>query len=477
MSKSNKSFNLAPSRILIVGDVMLDEYWHGSSKRISPEAPVPVVHVTDQKECPGGAGNVALNCAALGMHTTLIGFIGKDEAGKKLHAMLKKASISPQLITRPQSPTIRKCRILSKHQQLIRLDFENLSDQISSKTLLSTYKDCLKNTDIVILSDYSKGVLDDIETLISLAKKAKIPILIDPKHKEISRYQGATVITPNLEEFQNLVGPCPSQDILIKKAKDARKKYDLDAILITQGEKGMTLIEKNKSPLSLPAQTREVYDVTGAGDTVIATLASVFANTTSLSTAMTLANQAAGLVVAKLGAATVSADDLRTLSSPTPAYLTTEAQLIQKINHLKAKGKRIVMTNGCFDLLHAGHLNYLEEAKALGDHLIIAVNDDASVKTLKGPSRPLISIQDRLRLLAALECVDSVIAFSESTPQRLIKTLMPDILVKGGDYKIKDIAGSNDVLKNGGEVKILPFIKGYSTSAIVEKIQASDPKK
>jgi D-beta-D-heptose 7-phosphate kinase/D-beta-D-heptose 1-phosphate adenosyltransferase len=467
--------NFSTAHVLVIGDVMLDRYWHGTTSRISPEAPVPIVHVQQQQERPGGAGNVALNISALGAETTLIGVTGQDEAADKIQQHLQTHGTHCALIQLKAVPTVTKLRVLSRHQQLIRLDFEQTHIPLDSEQILATMLAHLPKTKAVILSDYGKGTLTDPQSLIQAAHQADIPILIDPKGTDFTKYRGATLITPNRNEFEAVVGACQTEQILVEKGEILRESLELEALLITRSEQGMTLIRKGYEALHLPAHAREVFDVTGAGDTVIGVLASCLAAGEDLVSATALANIAAGLVVGKLGAETVTIAELQY------ALHTQENRGIYDVNSLKtvvqtaqANGENIVMTNGCFDILHAGHVQYLRQARQLGERLIVAVNDDESVKRLKGQSRPINTLEQRMTVLNALECVDWVIPFSQDTPEQLICALLPDILVKGGDYKIQDIAGGDCVMQNGGKVLVLDFLQGVSTTNTIQRIQTKD---
>lgn len=462
--------------VLTVGDVMLDRYWHGNTGRISPEAPVPVVQVDKQLECPGGAGNVALNIAALGTKAILLGYCGDDTAADTLAKQLQQAAVQHHLYRQAGQATTTKLRVLSLHQQLIRLDFEAPEFKPDTQQLLKDFKNALTQAQVVILSDYAKGSLNNTQELIQLAKAHAVPVLIDPKGQDFTRYHGATLLTPNLKEFQTVVGICADEATLVQRGRQLIEQLDLTALLITRGEQGMTLIEKDKAELHLAARQREVYDVTGAGDTVIGVLAACYAAGESLAHATHLANVAAGIVVGKLGAATVSIPELRRAlfldQQSIHRGILQESELLTIVADARAHGEKIVMTNGCFDILHAGHIAYLEEAKALGDRLVVAVNDDASVSRLKGSSRPINSLQQRMAVLAGLQAVDWVVAFSEDTPERLVSVILPDVLVKGGDYKISEMPEAQPVLKNGGTVKILQFVPGCSTTSLIKKIQA-----
>ncbi|WP_220718918.1 bifunctional D-glycero-beta-D-manno-heptose-7-phosphate kinase/D-glycero-beta-D-manno-heptose 1-phosphate adenylyltransferase HldE [Agarivorans litoreus] len=464
----------AQAKVLVVGDVMLDRYWHGPTGRISPEAPVPVVKVEQIEERPGGAANVALNAVALGAGSTLLGMSGEDEAGIALENKLAAVGVECQFTKFADYPTITKLRVLSRHQQLIRLDFEENFHEVDSKELTANFAEQVKQHQVVILSDYNKGALNQVGDLIALAREAGVPVLVDPKGSAFDKYRGATLLTPNFSEFEAVVGHCKDEDEIISKGEALIEQLDLEALLVTRSEHGMTLIRKGQPELHLAALAQEVYDVTGAGDTVISTLASSLAAGSSLDDACALANAAAGIVVGKLGTSTVSTIELANAvygSQETGFGVLSEQQLKFALEAAKRRGEKVVMTNGCFDILHAGHVSYLNHARTLGDRLIVAVNSDDSVKRLKGEGRPVNSVDRRMAVLAGLGAVDWVVDFSEDTPQRLIANLLPDLLVKGGDYKPEEIAGGQEVIANGGEVRVLNFEDGCSTSEIIKSIR------
>lgn len=461
-------------KIIVVGDAMLDRYWHGDTSRISPEAPVPVVKIERNEERVGGAANVALNVRVLGASTTrLISVVGEDEVGRKLSQMLEERQVGCDFIVSPALNTTLKLRVLGRHQQLIRLDFED-KHAMSTDQILEKLAKVIDDADILILSDYAKGMITQPEKIIDFAKQKGVKVLVDPKSADLSVYRGATVLTPNLGEFESTVGYCANEAEIETKGNQLLEKLNLEALLVTRGSQGMTLLQKNRSAIHIPAQAREVFDITGAGDTVIAVLGSCLAAKISIEDAAKLANVAAGLSVGKLGTATITRDELQ--AALLPQYCPRKKgafslnALLPEIQQRKAEGSKIVMTNGCFDILHAGHVTYLQQARALGDYLIVAVNDDNSVRRLKGSQRPINSLQDRMQVLAALDCVDYVIAFSEDTPQNLIAQLLPHLLIKGGDYTPEQIAGGAEVIQNGGEVKIMPLVPGRSTTKMVEKI-------
>lgn len=460
--------------VLVLGDIMLDRYWSGDASRLSPEAPIPVVHVRQTEERPGGAGNVALNVAALGCKVTLMGMIGNDENGNKLEQTLQQHNVECILQRTKIAPTITKLRLLSRNQQLIRMDFEEEPITFSPEKQLATFKTLLETVDVVIMSDYCKGALQNSLELIAAAREQNIPVFIDPKQHSFAPYAGATMLTPNLKEFRAVVGNVDSLTDIETKAREQIANHNLDAILLTRSEQGMSLIQPNQPMLNIPTQAKEVFDVTGAGDTVIATLACAIAAGQPWSNAISLANLAAGIAISKVGAATVSVAELRRelnrehLSGGSVVNLE---QLKFLIEDAKAHGETVVFTNGCFDILHAGHIAYLEEAKSLGDRLIVAVNSDDSVAKLKGPNRPLNTLENRMAVLAGLNAVDWIIAFEQETPEALIQQLLPNVLVKGGDYQVEQIAGHQAVLASGGEVKILCFKEGLSSSNIINKIR------
>ncbi len=458
--------------VLVVGDVMLDRYWHGGTSRISPEAPVPVVRVDHIEDRPGGAANVALNIAALGAPARLVGVTGEDEAAASLANSLKGAGVQAHFQRIASQPTIVKLRVMSRHQQLLRMDFEEpfKTDTVALTASVQSQLDGIK---VLVLSDYGKGALKNHQELIQAARARNIPVLADPKGKDFAIYRGASLITPNLNEFETIVGRCADEAELVAKGAELMRELELGALLVTRGEHGMTLLRPDHPALHLPARAREVFDVTGAGDTVISTLAASIAAGEELPQAVALANLAAGIVVGKLGTAAISAPELRRAvqreEGSERGVLSLE-QLLTSIDDARAHGEKIVFTNGCFDILHAGHVTYLEQARAQGDRLVLAVNDDASVSRLKGPGRPINSVDRRMAVLAGLGAVDWVVSFSEDTPENLLRAVKPDVLVKGGDYGVEQVVGADIVKAYGGEVRVLGLVENSSTTAIVNKI-------
>ena len=464
--------DFSKTRVVVAGDVMLDQYLFGATSRISPEAPVPVVHVQKTDDRPGGAANVAVNLASLGVRTQLIGAVGKDAAANTLERLLTAHGIDCDFARVGDRPTITKTRVQSRGQQLIRLDQESAAE-LRDSALVDALGTATAGAGAVVLSDYGKGALTDVRRMIDLCRTARVPVLVDPKGRDFEKYRGATLLTPNQGEFEAVAGACASDAELAARGWRMVEELELTSLLVTRSEKGMMLLEAGNEPLFLSTQAREVYDVTGAGDTVIATLAGALASGQSFATASALANIAAGLVVRKIGVATVTPGEIQVAlhqRGQGGRGLVSRDELQVFVGEARVRKERIVMTNGCFDILHAGHVAYLEEAKSLGDRLIVAVNDDASVRRLKGESRPVNALEDRMLVLAGLAAVDWVVPFADDTPTALIAAVLPDVLVKGGDYRAEEIAGAREVLGSGGEVRVLSFRDGHSTSRIIDKL-------
>lgn len=467
--------NFDSAQVLVAGDVMLDRYWYGDTGRVSPEAPVPVVNVRSDEDLPGGAANVALNIAALGAGATLTGIVGDDANAAVLEGALKAANVHCDFAT-ADKPTITKLRVLSRHQQLLRMDFEQAFDESDAENLLARYRALLAPMKAVILSDYAKGSLANTQAFIAAAREQGLPVLVDPKGSDFARYRGATLLTPNLSEFETIVGHCDNEQALVERGLALIDELALDALLVTRGEQGMTLLRKGETELHLPARAREVFDVTGAGDTVISVLATALAAGSDMPQAVALANLAAGLVVRKVGTATVSAPELRRAvqsEQGSERGVVNLDQLLVALDEARAAGEKVVMTNGCFDIIHAGHVGYIDQARKLGDRLIVAINSDESVRALKGPSRPINSVDRRMAVLAGLGSVDWVLSFGEDTPENLLRAIKPDVLVKGGDYAKEEVVGWEIVESYGGKVQALDFLDDCSTTAIVEKIQSN----
>ena len=464
------------ARIIVIGDVMLDRYWSGQASRISPEAPVPVVKVKTVEDRIGGAGNVALNIAKLGGKVILLGVVGDDAESEILKQLLEAEGVVCDFVVEKSLRSICKLRVMAQHQQLIRLDFEDTPIKFDRDALKKALIRHLPENNVVVFSDYGKGTLADVSTYIIAAKQAGVKVLVDPKGVDYQRYAQADLITPNLAELQAVVGTCENEEDLIEKGRALLAQYQIPTLLLTRGEAGMTLIQ-NDQVHSLPAQAKDVFDVTGAGDTVIAVMALGVSLGMPLCESMYLANLSGGIVVGKLGTSTVSMQELtRAMHGDRDSLygIVSEDELAKLFARAKAHDEKIIMTNGCFDLLHAGHVTYLEQAKALGERLCVAVNSDASVKQLKGESRPINGLQERMTVLAALACVDWVVAFAEETPERLYCRLLPDVIVKGGDYSPEQVAGGDCVIKAGGEVKILQFVDGQSTTAMINKARGAE---
>ena len=466
-------------RIAVIGDVMLDRYFWGEVKRISPEAPVPVTRIKDMKSTLGGAANVAANLAGLGCRVFMGGVTGDDDNRQILERIMKGAGIDCKgMVKSKNRRTITKLRVLGGSQQMLRLDFEEPGDLTDRETqTLDKWLQGLlaKGLDGIAVSDYAKGVCSAafVQKVIALAKTKKIPVLVDPKGSDWKKYRGCDYITPNVKEMNEAVGEdSPNEDgEIVRMARLAAKKFSIKNVVVTRSEKGMTLVNA-KEVLHSPATAMEVFDVSGAGDTAAATLIAAVAGGLKVEDAVYMANRASGIVVAKVGTYPVHRgellkDVLEEERREGRGYRTLSWEEIGELAATwRACGETIVFTNGCFDLLHVGHVTYLEKARSLGRHLIVGLNSDSSVGKLKGPTRPLTHEGDRARVLAALGCVDAVVLFEQDTPTELIKLIRPDILVKGGDYKENEVAGR----QYAGRVEILNYEEGYSTTGLVEKV-------
>lgn len=466
---------MAGARVVVVGDLILDRYWHGATRRISPEAPVPIVLVEQAEERVGGAANVAANVVALGGQATLVGVTGDDSDGRALEQHSRAAGITTRFVRESAYRTTVKLRVVSQHQQLVRLDFEKPACDGHGDALFELFEAELERCDVLVLSDYAKGALYQPDRFIDAARDAGVPVIVDPKARDFSRYRGASLITPNYAEFEAAAGSGVDGETLAAAAGRLIEAHALGAILVTRGDAGMTLVEHGGRVTHVQAETQDVFDVTGAGDTVCGVLASAVGSGVALVEAMHLANAAAGLVVGKFGAATVSVDEIDQALAARDGVrrgVVDESELLNRCSAARRRGERLVMTNGCFDILHAGHVNYLQSARAMGDRLIVAVNDDESVRRLKGEGRPLNPVADRMAVLAALDAVDWVVPFSASTPRDLIAAVLPEVLVKGGDYRVEDIAGGEEVIASGGRVEIVEFLPGRSTTGLLARAAA-----
>ena len=466
------------AKIAVFGDIMIDSYWIGSTNRISPESPVPVVNINHTENRLGGAANVALNISKMNCPVTLSGLVGVDHNAEELKNLCQKNAIQTDFVAENGFATIMKLRVISRQQHIVRCDFEEapeLTPALTQKITDSLHK-IIDQNDLIVLSDYNKGFLSDPQSLIQYARSQGKFVMIDPKGDDFTKYRGASLITPNTSEFEGVVGKCKDEATLFAKAEALREELELEALLVTRSEKGMTLFEKGKAPVTFSAKAQDVFDVTGAGDTVIAMLATQIAKGTSLPQACKIANVAASIVVGKMGASYVTQEELDFAlgqsDRPHNLVLSKEA-LLHEVKRAKMNNETVVMTNGCFDLLHRGHVKYLEEASKLGHHLIVALNSDSSVKRLKGESRPVMDEVSRATVLASLSSVAWVTLFEEDTPEELIKAVLPDVLVKGSDYSVEQIAGAEAVINNGGKVELIDFVDGYSTSKAIEKITNS----
>ncbi len=478
------SRRLAGARILVVGDLMLDCYYWGDVRRVSPEAPVPVVKVHAKTFSLGGAGNVAANLAGLGCRTTILGLIGRDPAADRIRQTLADLGVDDGRLHVSARPTTTKTRIMASKQQVVRLDEEDGSaiDARMADGLLQSAEPMLSQVDAVILSDYGKGMLTGgglIQALIPACRKQSLPVFIDPKGRDWQRYAGATCITPNTAEMEWFAGlPLKARERLIPTAEKIRAQLDLDWLLVTRGPRGMALFGQSAPPDWIPARSREVFDVSGAGDTVIATLAACVAAGMAFRDAAAVANAAAGVVVGKLGTqpvkwsqlASVLTDGLEHQPASTSWKIADIQDAESRLSRWRQADQRIVFTNGCFDLLHPGHVSLLHQARQLGDRLIVGLNTDASIGRLKGEQRPILPEADRAAILSALEDVDMVIFFDEDTPLNLIARVKPDILVKGADYRIDEVVGREIVESYGGCIRLVEILQGHSTTAIAQKL-------
>jgi len=469
-------------KVLVIGDIMLDRYIHGDVERISPEAPVPVLRHARRYERAGGAANVAMNLAGLGCQTFLGGFWGSDSEQAELAAILERAGIDTVGVVSTSLPTISKTRIVGRTQQLLRLDIESRDTPPAAEAqrLHDRATELVPKVHAVILSDYAKGALSSAlcEAIIRTARTAGIPVLADPKTPDFSKYNGATTVCPNLGELAAATGiPAHHTNDLLAAGQALVTEHDLKFLTVTMSEKGISVL-RPASVYHSPARAREVFDVSGAGDTVIATLAASLAGGLQVETAVELANLAAGIVVSKVGTVPIAAHEL--VAALTPSSGLTAGEKILDLERIKlrvaewrASGETIVFTNGCFDLLHVGHITLLEDCRRFGSKLVLGLNADASVCRLKGPTRPIVSERERARVMAALAAVDAVVLFEEDTPLELIRALKPNVLVKGGDYTIETVVGHEDVLASGGRVEIVPTVEGFSTTNIVKKLTAN----
>lgn len=461
--------------ILVIGDLMIDHYLWGGCERISPEAPVQVVDIARETTVLGGAGNVINNLVALGARVSIAGVIGDDENGEELCAMLDFIGVKSEgLVKQKGRKTSKKSRIIASNQQILRYDKESKDaiEPASEQAIVSYVKSAIDSCDIIILSDYGKGVITDTVAagVITAARNAGKKVLVDPKGKDYRKYRGSYLLTPNKKEASEATGIVINDEVSLKKALLSLKETcDLECSMITLSEDGIAIYDD--SMRRFPTVAKEVYDVTGAGDTVIASLSFALSSGLSIDEAAPFANHAAAVVVGKIGSATVTLSEIEEYESSlhqstSDMHIKSKEEIVALSDRLKKEGKKVVFTNGCFDILHVGHVKYLQEAKSYGDILIVGLNSDSSVRELKGPTRPVNNEDDRAYILAALESVDYVVVFSEETPHDLIKSIAPDILVKGGDYEGKVVVGA----EFAKELRLVQFVDGKSTTATIARI-------
>ncbi|HEX7776860.1 MAG TPA: D-glycero-beta-D-manno-heptose-7-phosphate kinase [Parvibaculum sp.] len=469
------------TRVLCVGDVMLDRYVYGEVRRISPEAPIPVLRVDEERAMLGGAGNVVRNLAALGAHVSFVSVVGEDAAGGEIGAMLKALpEVEMRLVTEPKRLSTVKIRYVAMSQQVLRADYETAAPigGALQGEVIAHIRALLPRAQVLVLSDYGKGMLtpEVCRAAIDAARALGIPVIVDPKGRTYENYSGASVVTPNRKELSEAAGsPLDDEEALVSAARALAERCDIGTLLVTRSRDGMSLIADDGTVTHLPAEAREVFDVSGAGDTVVSTLAVAMAAGLPLVDAASLANTAAGIVVGKVGTAVVFPDELsaklrdRKLTSieQKVAPLQVAADIVAG---WRRQGLRVGFTNGCFDLLHPGHIALLSQSRAMCDRLVVGLNSDASVRRLKGPARPVQSDIARSTVLASLSNVDLVVVFEEDTPEALIEGLRPDVLIKGGDYTVDTIVGAAFVQSYGGRVEIVDLVPGFSTTKTVEKL-------
>ncbi len=468
--------------VWIVGDIMLDEYVAGDVDRISPEAPVPVVQVRDVDYRLGGAANVARQVAALGAHASLAGLLGNDAAGDRILALCDTFGIDARAVQQlDDRQSSRKLRVLARHQQLVRLDWEHSAPcPVAAARKMIERLEETGAPDIVILSDYAKGVLTPalVAGIMEAVAPRSVRIVVDPKRPDFAAYRGASLIKPNLHELERAAGRSFDPDdveAIAASAQQLAREAGVEGLIVTRGERGMIVAPAHEPWMVIPAQRRDIFDATGAGDTVVAVLATALACGATVGEAAHIANAAGGIVVGKVGTVDAEPHEIaEALSGENTHKIFERAELAAKVERWRAAGHRVVFTNGCFDLLHAGHLSLLHKAAASGDKLVLAVNSDASVQRLKGPDRPVIPQRERIAMLAALTCVDAVTLFDEDTPLEAIQAIRPDVLVKGQDYRIEQVIGREVVESMGGSVILVPLLPDKSTTALIERMTRRD---
>ena len=466
-------------KILVIGDVMLDYYYVGEVKRISPEAPVPVFRKRSEKGVLGGAANAAANLVAANQSVSIMSIVGDDDNGRRLMSQFNEQGVDAKLVSKLQRSTTIKTRFLAdNNQQILRLDVED-TDVITKQecsAMLHQLQDNIIQFDLILMSDYLKGLLthEFCQGVIRMAQANEIPVVIDVKDPKYGKYYGATLLKPNLNELRALTGKkAETKEEIVEAAEELRKRSNCKYILATLGAKGMVLIGDGE-PYFVKSLAREVYDVSGAGDTTIAYLAACMANGMPIREAVDIANYAAGIQVGKVGTSSVCWQEVCDLISNEDHGVSHKILSSEEVTHFRKDNtrKKIVFTNGCFDILHVGHKRYLQQAATLGDILVVGVNSDASVKRLKGPTRPVNNEQDRAEMLSAMGFIDYVVIFDEDTPYELIKKIQPDVLVKGGDYKPEEVVGRDIVLARGGRLELISFVEGKSTTNIINKISS-----
>ena len=465
-------------KVLVVGDLMLDKYVWGEVERISPEAPVPVLRTARRSEQPGGAANVAMNLAGLGAQVTVVGFGGGDDDQDVLESLLREAGVKCSIVACQGVPTTSKLRVLAGHQQLLRMDSEPKRADFNgaADSLIRCATENLPGASVVVLSDYAKGVLSErvCRSIIDEARRLRVPVVVDPKGRDFGRYHGATTICPNARELAAATGESASDlKWLLAAGQSMVAALNLQYMLVTLSEKGITILRQD-SRRHVPAAARQVFDVSGAGDTVVAVVAAAVGAGVSIEAAVRLANAAAGVVISKVGTVPIQREELlgalgQEFQPGSDEKVMPMEGLLTRVAGWRSQGSQIVFTNGCFDLLHMGHITLLEKARRMGDRLIVAVNSDRSVRMLKGPGRPLVREQDRARIVAALAAVDAVIVFDDATPLRLVEALRPDVLVKGGDYTENNVVGAGEVRGWGGRLELVPLVAGCSTSRLIAR--------
>lgn len=477
--------NFSAAKILVVGDIMLDQYWHGGTSRISPEAPVPVVKIKKTDNRPGGAANVAANLVALGSQVKLLGAVGKDAAADILFKILQTKNIPHELVELEDFATIVKLRVLCRHQQMIRLDHEDELEDLSLEKLRAIYDAYateVSNYNTVVLSDYAKGVLNNPRPYIDVAKAFGIPVIVDPKNKDFSVYKGAHIVKPNLSEFEGIVGKCSSLEILEERARNLCNDCGLKNLVITRGGEGISVVPLDGEAAHLPACSGEVYDVTGAGDTVIAVFAAALSANMDLIKAAHISTIAAALAVSKVGTTSISLQEIKqAMNKPKelPMGILQPEVLRDVIKQSQARGEKIVFVNGCYDVIHFGHIRYLERARSMGDRLVLGINSDESIKRLKGPNRPIYNLQQRMEVLASLKAVDWVVPFTETAPGTLVEFLNPNVLVKTNE-KFKTVAdipsdeGVEHVLAHGGTVHLFDRTPDVSSTQYIEQMEKTE---